>query len=403
VGAVALSTTVDLSAYRAVLGVRDARRVLLLGLVVRIPLWAANVVLVLHVVSHLHHSYAAAGVLSGVETVALAISAPWRGRRLDTIGLRRAVAPSIAVLAACWSVAPFVSYWPLLLLVAASNLFTVPTFTIVRQALIAGVEETHRTSALSIDSVVTEISFMIGPPLGVVLATSWSTPWALFTCEFASIAGGMLIWLTNPRLRDAHAEPASGHLPARRWLTPTVLAVLAASLGATIVLTGTDVGVVAALRHMHHTSLIGLELAVWGLGSGVGGLLYGAVRRTVPVVVLLSLLAVTTVPVALAHEPVTLAVLLFVCGFFCAPTITATVDALSRMVPERVRGEALGWHGAALTSGGAIGAPVAGVAVDAFGWRGGFVAAGAIGLLAAGALLAVTNARRVSTEQPVVV
>jgi hypothetical protein len=31
------------------------------------------------------------------------------------------------------------------------------------------------------------------------------------------------------------------------------------------------------------------------------------------------------------------------------------------------------------------------------------VAAGAIGLLAAGALLAVTNARRVSTEQPVVV
>jgi predicted MFS family arabinose efflux permease len=115
--------------------------------------------------------------------------------------------------------------------------------------------------------------------------------------------------------------------------------------------------------------------------------LYGALHRTFPAVLLLTLLAATTVPVALAHDAFTLAVLLFVTGFFCAPTITATVDALSRIVPERVRGEALGWHGSALTAGGAIGAPIAGVAVDAFGWRGGFVAAGAIGLVAAAALV----------------
>ena len=34
--------------------------------------------------------------------------------------------------------------------------------------------------------------------------------------------------------------------------------------------------------------------------------------------------------------------LLVLAGVCCAPTITATVDGLSRVVPERVRGEAMG-------------------------------------------------------------
>ncbi|HLY34794.1 MAG TPA: MFS transporter, partial [Jatrophihabitantaceae bacterium] len=63
----------------------------------------------------------------------------------------------------------------------------------------------------------------------------------------------------------------------------------------------------------------------------------------------------------------------------------------------RVRGEALGWHGSALTAGGAIGAPIAGFAIDRVGWQGGFVVAGLVGLAAAIALLVVTSVRR--TEQ----
>jgi MFS family permease len=383
---------VGVQGYRTVLGIRDARRVLVLGLVVRIPLWAANVVLVLHVVSHLHRSYGQAGFLSGVATVALAVSAPWRGRRLDRVGLRRAVAPSIAVLAACWSIAPFVGYWPLLVLGAFGDLFAIPSFTIVRQSLLHNVPEGQRTAALSIDSVGTEISFMIGPPVGVLLATAVPTPWALFGCQFASIAGGVLIWLADPALRPESSEPHA-RVARRRWLTPTVIAVLAASMAATIVLTGTDVGVVAALRHMHHQSWIGWALAIWGLGSAIGGFVYGALHRTVPAVVLLGLLAATTMPVGLSPNPGVLAALLLVTGFFCAPTITATVDALSRLVPAHIRGEALGWHGSALTAGGALGAPLAGIAIDRYGWPAGFVAAGAAGLAAAIGLLVVTQAR----------
>jgi MFS family permease len=185
------------------------------------------------------------------------------------------------------------------------------------------------------------------------------------------------------------------------WINGAVLAVLAACVGATLVLTATDVGVVAALRDMGHQSWIGWELALWGLGSAIGGLVYGALHRSIPAGVLLALLAATTIPAGLANNALTLAALLVVAGFFCAPTLTATVDTLSRTVPENVRGEALGWHGSALTAGGAIGAPLAGVAVDQWGWPAGFIVPACVSLLAALALVGVTaSMRERQTEVP---
>jgi MFS family permease len=387
---------VGIAAYRSVLRRPAVRRVLALSLLIRIPLWAGNVVMTLHVVTHLHRSYGAAGALTAVATIALAISAPWRGRLLDRVGLRRAVVPSLVVLAGCWSVAPFVTYWPLLALVGVAGLFVVPSFSIVRQALMNAVGEHERKSVLAVDSVAIEISFMIGPALGVLLATYWTTPWALFTCEFATIAGGLLLWAVNPVLRSADAEQSvAEERGARRWMTIEVLAVLAMAAASTLVLTGTDVGVVAALRHMHHQTWIGWILAVWGLGSAVGGFVYGALHRSIPVAVLLGLLAGATLPVGLAPEPVSLALLVLVAGVFCAPTITATLDTLSRLVPERVRGEALGWHGSAMTAGSAAGAPLAGLAIDHSGWPAGFVLPALVGLGAALAgAVALPGARR---------
>ncbi len=384
-----------LQQYRRVLGLAEVRDVLALGLLLRIPMWAANVVLTLHIVSHLDRSYAAAGILVGLATVALAVSGPWRGRRLDRVGLRRTVAPSLVVLAACWSVAPFVGYELLLVLAPLAGLFVVPSFSIVRQALIHAVPEAQRRTVLSIDSVVVEISFMIGPVLGVLLATYTNTAWALFACEFASILGGVLLWIVDVPLRadpggaPSGAESASG---VRSWLTAEAVEVLLAVSAAVFVLTGSDVAIVAAVRHMGHQSWIGWVVAVWALGSAVGGIVYGAVHRTIPPFVLLAFLAAATLPVVLAAEPVTLAILLFVAGLGCAPTVTATIDALSRVVPERVRGEALGWHGAAMTGGASIGAPIAGFAIDAVGWRGGFVFPALLGLAVAG--LGVTLTRR---------
>jgi len=389
--------------YRDVLAWRGVRSVLLLGFLVRMPMFAGGLVLTVHIVSTLGRSYGEAGLVSAAFTVAIAISAPWRGRILDRVGLRRTVLPSIVVESVAWSVAPFVGYQLLLPLAVLAGLFVVPTFSILRQALIVAVPADRRRTALSLDAVFTEMSFMIGPAFGIWAAVTWDTRWTLVGVQLASVLAAVGLMVINPALRSTnrHAgaelrdaergrpradgeDPGRGSAHAgRSWVSASVVAVLAAAGAATVVLGGTDVAIVAALRSTGNQGALGWVMALWGAGSLVGGLFYGAWHRSISVFWLLGGLAATTLPVALAGSLWSLSLLLFVCGFLCAPTITATVDSLSRLVPERFRGEAMGWHGSAMTTGQAVGAPFAGFAIDHGGWQWGFVSVSVMGLVIA--------------------
>ena len=388
------------SAYRPVLALPAARAALLFGFFIRIPLFAAGVILTLHVVGALHRSYGAAGVLSTAATVALAVSSPWRGRLLDRKGLRRVVLPSLVVQAVCWSIAPWVDYWWLMALAAIGGLFAVPTFSILRQVLMAAVPEEQRRTALSLDSVCTEFSFMAGPALGVWVATVWDTAISIFVFEWLSIIAGIVLYALNPAIRGDH-EDETAPPPRRSWFGVPVVAVLAAAAATTIVLGGSDVAIVATLRTMDAQQHIGWVLAVWGAGSIVGGLVYGAWHRSVAAFWLLAGLAVVTAPVALATNLPMAAVLLFVSGLFCAPSITATIDTLSRLVPTSARGEAVGWHGSSMTAGIALGAPLAGFAIDAGGWQWGFLVVSAVGLLVAVVCGLVLGRRGSGSASPV--
>ena len=394
VGAGRNNPLVTFAAYTHILRIPAARNALLLGLLIRTPMWAGSIILTLHVVTTLGHSYSAAGLLTTSMTIALAVSAPWRGRLLDVRGLRRTVLPQLVVLAVVWSIAPWVGYALLLPLAFIGGLFVVPTFSIVRQVLITSVEDRYRTAALSLDSFATELTFMVGPVLGVLAATYGDTRWALFGFEMLTVLGGVLVWMLNPKLLRED-EQDTETVGVRSWVSPLVVAILAASAASTVVLTGSDLAIVAALRDMGHPSSIGWVLAIWGLGSAVGALVYGALHRAVPVFLLLGLLSALTIPVVFADRagsPWRCCCSSPACS--ARPTITATIDHLSRVVPARARGEVMGWHGSALTLGSAIGAPIAGLAIDRGGWQAGFLVTAAIGLAVAAGGLAMTRRRR---------
>jgi MFS family permease len=393
---------VPIQRYRRVLSSPALRQALLLGLLVRMPIFAGSVVLTLHVVSSLHRSYGAAGLVSAAATIAIAVSGPWRGRLLDRLGLRRVVVPSIVVAAVCWSIAPFVGYWWLLSLAALAGLFVIPSFSIIRQAVIAAVPESDRRTAISLDSVAVELSFMVGPAVGVWAATVWPTSWLLFAIEMVGVAAGVLLWLANPVIREAAEDsaldgsgaPVATSVPRSEWFRPRFLAICLAATATTVVLGGSDIAIVAALRAFGEQASIGWVLAVWGFGSLVGGLVYGGLHRSISAFWLLGGLSVVTAPMALAAGAPSLAVLSFVAGLLCAPTITATVDQVSRVVPLSARGEALGWHGSFMTAGLALGAPAAGVAIDRWGWGAGFAMVAGVGLAVAVTGAAATRVRR---------
>ena len=69
----------------------------------------------------------------------------------------------------------------------------------------------------------------------------------------------------------------------------------------------------------------------------------------------------------------------------CSPRrpLSTVADAVSRLAPAGVRGEATGLQSSALSAGFALGSPLVGVAIDLSVPAGGFAAAGLAGLAAA--------------------
>ncbi|MBT2536716.1 MFS transporter [Arthrobacter sp. ISL-69] len=409
--------------YKELLAIKPVRRLLIVGMIARIPHSAAGVLLTLHIVLTLGEGYAAAGAAAAVMTIGIAVGAPWRGRRVDTVGLRRALIPSVISEAVIWSVVPHVPYEWLLALVFVGGLLTLPIFSVVRQSLGVLVGGDQRRTAFALDAITTELVFMIGPAAGAIVATTGHSVIGLTVVGVStSVAGLFLMWF-NPPTRSAAADAgyeadqqegaevavvaaAPAHLQEaaaelapmaagglRRsglrdkvahnfaWFTAAVAAVFAVAAGAGMVLSGTDVGIVAALETGGHQAEIGLVFIFWCAASVVGGVLYGAMHRPVSPILLLLGMAALTIPMGFAQDTLTLCLLSLLPGLLCAPVLSSASEKVADLVEESRRGEAMGWYGSALTAGVALGAPLAGVFIDGIGPSAGFVSVGTAGVV----------------------
>lgn len=386
----------SLAPYGRLLRLPGVLPLVLVSFVARIPHAMTGVVLTLHVVGPLGQGYGRAGLVAAAMTVGVAIGSPWRGRRVDRLGLRRALVPSVVVESAVWLVAPRLGYEALLVAAVVAGAFLVPVFSVVRQSLSVLVPPEQQRTAYALDSVGTELTFMLAPTVGVLAATQVSTSVALTVIGVSTVGAGLLLMWFDPPTRSAGTAPGAPPAgPRRRVLTPGLLVVLAAASTAALVLNGTDVGIVAALRGWGHESAVGWMIALWCVGSVVGGLVYGAGRRELHPLVLVAALGVATLPAAFAQTQVQLAVAVVVAGLPCAAALSSINASLVRAVPEHRRGEVMGWSGTANTVGAAMGAPVVGAVIDGFGPWSGFAAAGGAGvLLALGGLAVLTVARR---------
>jgi MFS family permease len=327
--------------YRDVLRIGSFREALLLGVAFRLPFFAAWPVLTLHVVGPLHLGYAYAGALVATLTAAVSVGGPLRGRLLDRRGLRPVVLPTLIVTGVCWSIAPFTGFAVLLALVALTGIFYIPTFPIVRQAIIRATPEAERRTALSLEAAIVELTYTIAPVIGVWAATTWNTRWVLLVLQMTCVAAGAAVWIVNPDI--GHADPNG---PARTHRTRDILTVpfvvvCLVTAATAVIVSGTDISLVAALRGIQASSWIGPVLAAWGFGSMLGGLLYGARHKPIPAHYLLGVLALATLPLVLPPRVWSLAALVVVAGLFCASTITATVDQLATAIPEEARNEAI--------------------------------------------------------------
>ncbi|MEU6248019.1 MFS transporter [Glycomyces sp. NPDC047010] len=371
--------------YRAVLAIPGMAALMSASLLARTAITANTTALVMFVVLALDMSYAAAGGVAAALTAGVAVSGPLLGRLIDRRGLRTVLLGTVIAQALFWACVPLMDYAVLLPAALAAGLLMVPVQSVTRQAIAAMTTPVQRRAAFALEAVQGELTYLVGPAVVILLAAA-ASPGAVAWGVGAAIAvGGALIGLLDPPLRaadesEAHAGPRP---PRREWLHTRMIAVLTMAVGTTTLLGGIDLAIIAALEATGQVSRAAAVVAVLGITSVIGGLVYGAMTRPMPTWLLLALLGLATMPLGLAPDWRWLCLAAVIAGLLTAPTLATVADAVSMLAPASVRGEATGLQASAQSAGIALGAPLAGLAIDLTIPAGGFAAAGLAGVVAA--------------------
>lgn len=364
----------------------------------RIPMMALPLVLTLLVVEGLGGTYGQAGLVAAAETVGIALGAPWRGRMIDSVGLRRALIPSIAALFVVYPLVVVASYWWLLPLAFTAGLVMAPVHSIVRISLAARLPSHQHRTAFALDSVCAEASFIIGPAAAAALVVAASPDIALLSVAGCVAIGVAILWTLDPPTRSSAAPPTPRE-SGFGWLSADLMFLFLISGGAMVALMSADLGIIAVLRELDAIHLVGVAYLGWGASSLVGGLIYGMRPASIRPSYLLLAMGLLTIPIGVAHTPLALALAVIPAGLLCAPIMTACSEWIARLTTEAQRGEAMGWQATSFTIGGAAAAPVIGTAIDHFGAAAGFVVGGGVGTVIA--VVALTAQRRGNNPRPV--
>jgi MFS family permease len=389
-----------LSPYRRILGLPGTFAFSGAAFVARMPLSMVSLGIVV-LVSARSGSYGLAGAVAAAYIVANAGAAVVQGRLTDRLGQHAVLLGSIAVFGGAlvglmavvemsWG-AP----WPhLFAVLCGAGLPQVGSsvrarWTYALSGRPDGAAELH--TAFSLEAVVDEAVFMVGPVIVTLLATSVSPLAGLGSALVFGVVGTWL--LARQRATEPPVGPredGAGQQAALGWRLLLPLSIAAAALGA--VFGAVELVAVAFARAEGHPTATGWLLALWSASSMVSGLVYGVIswrsshawRLRVGMVAL----AATMFPLPFVPGLIVFGIALFVSGFAISPTLVSMMSLVESSVPAGRLTEGIAWVTTGLSAGIAPGAAVAGWVVDEFGTSPGFVVPLVSGLIGAAVALA---------------
>jgi predicted MFS family arabinose efflux permease len=167
----------------------------------------------------------------------------------------------------------------------------------------------------------------------------------------------------------------------------------------------TEVGIPALALHVGSRSATGVLLALWSLGSLLGGLWYGsrAWRASLPTRYRMLLVgaAVCTAPLIVADSLIAAILCSLLAGMAIAPVFSCQYALVGQAVIPGTETEAFTWVSAALVAGLSAGSALGGVLVSAAGLSAPFVFACGAAALSASAAPLVRGTAATPTPQPV--
>jgi predicted MFS family arabinose efflux permease len=346
-------------------------------------------------------SYTVVGLLVAGHQLGVAVGSPLQGRAADRLGHARVLLPDgvAYLLGTVLLVLGMQRGWavPALVAVVFGTGMSNPPTTACSRAAMSTILRTgaQRQAGFAISSSSVELGFIIGPLATVALAQGIGPGAAVIAAGAAAMAG-TVVYATSDAARRPPAPVAAQGRP------PVGLGALRAPGLATIVVAflfiaasfGTfDLYIASVTEDMGMPGAAGAMIAMFALGSLVGGLYYGAriwpgtlASRLRMFVVLLgvTMLLLPFVPARLLLIGFTL----MVAGAFTGPMNISGFHLIDELAPAGQRTEAQAWTQASIYLGSAIGGAMAGAVIDLAGTRVAMVV-GACSLGLAAALLAL--------------
>jgi MFS family permease len=377
----------------------DVARLLLVALVTRMPVGMVGFAMLMFLREALGN-FTLAGSAVGINFVAMAAVAPIMGRIIDRHGARipllvTGTVQPLALLGVLLSARAGMPFAAVAACAAMAGAFASPITTLTRTAWRHRFErEEDRRTAFSLDAVMIEINFTLGPAIAAfILAHASAT--AAFGFAIAVVFIAWVIFLLGPTLRFLRrSEEVERHFfgpltEPRLWL------VFLSSFGMTICFGMLEVGYPAYATALAMPALGGVLLSINSVGSVLGGAIFGGLRLRAPVerqfACVLGLMAIPVFLHTLVSSTVAFAVVAFLAGGMIAPSIAAQSVLISRFAPARYATEAFTWSSTFIVSGLGAGMALGGFLVETTGLRSAFATGAAIVATMAVIGLAVTS------------
>ncbi|WP_421105626.1 MFS transporter [Serratia marcescens] len=362
------------------------------GLIARLPISMTGIGIIT-MLSQVRGSYWLAGAVAATFAFSMALLAPQIARAADRYGQNRVLPYATGVSALALLLLLICTHyrapdWTLFVFAALAG--GIPSISAMVRArwseIYRGTPQLH--TAFSFESVLDEVAFIVGPPIAVGLSVALFPEAGPLAAALLLVAGvSAFAWQksTQPPVypRNNQRQRAILAMPSMQIL---VLALIA--LG-TIVGT-VDVISVAFAEQQGQPAAASIVLSVYAGGSCLAGLIFGAIKLPSPLprqfLYAAFATALTTLPLLWVHNVLTLAAAMFVAGLFFAPTMIVAMGLVERLVPPSRLTEGLTWMVTGLGVGVALGAALAGLAIDAVGIKAGFgvtLTAGLVVLLVA--------------------
>jgi MFS family permease len=325
-------------------------------------------------------SYAVAGTVTGGFAVAEAVGGPQVARLIDRFGQPRMLpiilaAHAMAIALLIGLTVSQTSVWMLVVagVLAGGSLPQVGAQTAARWSYVLRGDPVI-SSAFALESLGTSLAFLIGPALiGTVSALASPVAGSILATSLV-LAGGLSLAVQ----RRTAPPPAAGAQQASsaRLLRKGFLMFVGTTTAIGLFFGSMQVSVTAFAVGRGSESLAGPLYSITSLVALIAGIAYGARRWRLPArtqfVAAMAVLFVTTLPLLAVGSPLALGLALALPGLALAPIQVLSSVLVESEVEPAVLTQAFTWLNSGSAAGVAMGAAVAGRAVDAHGPQLGF-------------------------------